>query len=436
MSRLERFLRLPQPDFESGEKTVPGVVSRRLLQKSGRSVELINRITVPHLSPEVRKCKSDIKMAAKEAEEFDRPAWQLLQRNIVYLPNQVFVRASTFHCDNWLRDTFIGTLFLDLPEVELQILNQFKNPDLHPHLPTTRLFPGNRFWAFDDESTMLGLIWRAKLSQKGIPLSSEERDDWIQRWQWVRQHVQEGFYTTPEGTEHSWFDTFQFSEPDVITYNQGIYAAGAIAAKKMLLENDQSVIESAKNAYQALTHKLGRLQFSRNIPYTDCSLLFGEFLAIHLFGQKLLPDGTVRKTMEMMPKIQRQIPVVSREDGSCLLPSEFNRPYQAGDYHNGAEWPTWSAIVQATAELHGARHDRAFWQDLFSRLQSNNHPEYIFTKSGGGRHPLSQENHLWNTVIYLAAKKVLDTEELEDIAKSRKLCQRGPTLYSEGSQIS
>lgn len=433
MSHLERFLRLPQPNFESGEKTLSNVVSRRLLQKSGCSVELINRITASYLSPEVRNCKSDIEMAVKKADQFDQLAWRLFQRNIIYLPNQVFIRASAFHCDNWLRDTFIGTLFLDLPEVEFRILSQFNNPDLHPHLPTTRLFPGNRFWAFDDESTMLGLIWRAKLFQKGVHLSSAEKDGWIQRWQWVRQHVQEGFYITPAGTEHSWFDTFRFPEPDVVTYNQGIYATGAIAAQKMLLENDQSVIEDAKNAYQVLTHESGRLQFSKNIPYTDCSLLFGEFLAIHLFSQNLLSDETVRKTMEMMPKIRWQIPVVLKEDSSYLSPSEFNRPYQAGDYHNGAEWPVWSAIAQATAELHGVRHDRALWQDLFSRLQSNNHPEYIFTGHSGGQHPLSQENHLWNTVVYLAAKKVMDPDELKQVSQSRKT-RLG--LYSEAFQIS
>jgi len=433
MSRLEGFLRLPQPDFESGGKTVPDVFLRRILHGLGGSVEIINRITASHLTPEVGDCKSAIEATAKEADLFDQPAWQLLQENIIYLPGLVFVRASPFHCDNWLRDTFIGTLFLDLPKVELQILNQFNNPDLHPHLPTTRLFPGNRFWAFDDESTMLGLIWRAKLSQRGMPLSSEEKDDWSQRWQWIKGHVQEGSYITPAGAERSWFDTFRFPDSDVVTYNQGIYAVGAIAAREMGLEDEQSIVDGAQKAYQAITHESGRLQLSRKIPYNDCSLLFGEFLAMHLFGQRLLQDETVVKTMAEMPKIQRQIPVISKEGGFYLLPSEFNRPYRAGDYQNGAEWPAWSAIGQATAELHGARHDRVFWQDLFSRLRGNNHPEYFFTGIDGGQHLSSRESHLWNAVVYLAARKVCDSEELEEIGR---LPQRGPTIYTEGFEIS
>ena len=414
MSRLERFLGLPQPDFEFGETNVFDEVRRRAIKGIGK-IEVINGLFAPFLSPEVKKIRSRIQEVAEQADEFSQPAWKLLQGNIIYLPISLFVRASPFYSDNWLLDTFMGTLFLDLPDLEFRLLNQFTSPDIQPQLPTTRLFPGNRFWAFDDESTMLGLIWRADLWQRGISLGFKESEDWAERWQWIRRHVQEGFYGTPPGIRYSRPDVFRFHKADVITYNQGIYAVAALSARKMELEEDQLVEEEAIQAYQSLASSPRRLKFSRNLPYTDGSVLFGEFLALHLFGRLLLSDETVERSMALMSRLNGQIPVVLKNDRSYLSPSEFNRPYQPGDYQNRAEWPVWSAIAQATSELHGGRHDRPFWQDLFYRLQRGNHPEYFYTGLRDVLHNRSRENHLWNTAVYLAARKVMNLEEREQL---------------------
>lgn len=200
------------------------------------------------------------------------------------------------------------------------------------------------------------------------------------------------------------------------TYNQGIYAATALAARKASIETDPEVVAKAIEGYQGLVLK-GRLTFSLFFPYKDLSSLFGEFLALSIFQEALLPDETVISTLEAHPKTPFGYPVVVREDNSYLGPQEFNRPYPPGDYHNGAEWTFFSAIAHATAELHGGRHDFGFWLNLFSRLQETNHAEYIQTNRAetGPGYPPSQVQHLWNTACYFAAKMVLSEEELREI---------------------
>lgn len=164
MRGLERIWHLNQPNFEFGEKTPPTVLFRRSIQGLGRHNEIFNRISSSHLSTEVRGLKKSVREATANASDFDKLALQLFNSNLLYMPNQVFLRASPFHCDSWVRDTAIGMLDLNMPDVELYLLSKSKSPLTYPQLPTTRLFPGNRVWAFDDESTMLGVIERAKLS--------------------------------------------------------------------------------------------------------------------------------------------------------------------------------------------------------------------------------------------------------------------------------
>lgn len=69
---------------------------------------------------------------------------------------------------------------------------------------------------------MLGLIWRAKLSQLGVGLQPGEIEKWQKSLNWIKKHDFNGFYFSPPGTERTWFDTYVSLE-DVFSYNQGIY---------------------------------------------------------------------------------------------------------------------------------------------------------------------------------------------------------------------
>lgn len=425
---------LSQPEFESGDKTPIGVTLRRTYHILGADLRPINALTAPFLSPELLAIQTSIEGQAAFQEHL-QPAYDLLKQNTAYLPNQAFLRASPFHCDNWIRDSFFGTLFLDKPDFEAHALSQFDKVDQTGHLPTTRLFPGKRTWAFDDESTMLGLIWRAKLAIGGVPLSDGERPRWEHRLKWIQSHTEDGQYVSPAGTERSWFDTYNFPRADIITYNQGIYAVSTLAAARLGLGNELDVAQAIEG-YQKLQHPSGRLQFTRSLPYTDVSSLTGEFLAMALFDEQLLSDSVVNNTMNSFPWTLVGVPVVATEGGGYLNPAEFKRHYHPGDYHNGAYWPLFNAMAQATAEKHGASHNRLFWQILIGNLQGSNNAEYLYT---GDRYPLGSYNPtrvgtIWNTGVYKAASMVMPPEELFQISTESDLLYNDPFI-SEASQM-
>lgn len=436
MRGLEGMWHLNQPNFEFGEKTPPTVLFRRSIQSLGRRNEIFNRISSLHLSPEVRGLKKSVKEATANAADFDKPALQLFNSNLLYMPNQIFLRASPFHCDSWVRDTMIGMLDLNIPDVELYLLSKSKSPLTHPQLPTTRLFPGNRVWAFDDESTMIGVIERAKLSRQGATLSQKELSEWKERWEWVKKHVQDGLYISPSGTERTWLDTYRFLKPDVIAYVQGIFAAAAIAADKLSLDKDPKTIQTAIEGYHSLQHPSGRLQFSKNIPYKDLSSLLGEFLSLAIFEESILPDEIAKKTFDYHPKTQFGYPVVVREDDSYFSEEELNRHYEEGEYHRGGEWPVITAAARAVAQAHGVPNDFIFWHNLLTSLKQSHHAEYIYTREREGlQYNPKMVNHLWNAAAYKAAKMVLDDGQLKELTTLGKQDETRNILTSEAADM-
>lgn len=412
----EQLFCLPQPDFEEGYKGPVQVISRRIAQQpqlAKHAPQIADRLFSQFLSPEIRHLKERI---VKHSDSSD-PALVLVRENTIFLPNEIFLRASPFHLDNWLRDSFITCLSLNDPTVEKHLLDNFvRRRNRTNHVPTNRLFASDRAWYFDDESTALSLIWRAKLLNLGYPLEQEEIQTWTDILNWIQGHDRNGFYVTPAGTEKSWFDTFVFREEDTITYNQGVYAVAVIAAKRLGLSVNDDHITEAVQAYNNLTHTSGRLQLSNKVPYTDVSALFGEFLSTSLFSQSILDKQIVEKTIESLPRDNRYgYKVVAREDGNYLDSAEFNRPYQPGDYHNGADWPLFDMIAQTVARYHGLSYDR---QSLIERLRllfETQNAEYIKTGSttiiGEPIYNPARTNHTWNAACYALTKQLLGVQE-------------------------
>lgn len=415
MKALERLERLvgwtSQGEFEVGGKHLGSVLTRKVVRKVGPEVvnPLSRLISLGGNDPRMM-----IESVRAREDEFMAPAWDLFVKNLYVLPRGLSLRASPFHGDSWLRDSFIGTLFLGSSSVLSEaLLSSFEDRRIHPQMPTTRLAGGNRVWRFDDESTMLGILWKANLQKGRGSLSEKEKQLWGEKWQWVKGHVEDGLYVSPEGSMRSWFDTFKFPRADVITYNQGVYAATALAAHRMGLEDDSKVVKEAQEGYQSLIHPSGRLQFSKHYPYKDVSALFGEFLSLRILEEPILSDKTVKATVSTLPRTETGYKVVVRENDSYLDPSEFDAPYRPGDYQNGADWPLFSATARAVGMLHGLPHDQLFWIRLFAELRRTNHVEY-FGNNGG------REDNLWNTAVYEAARMVFAEGELKMLAQFTK----------------
>lgn len=409
--------RLPKPDFEQGDKTLWSVASRRVLARLGP--ERINSLFAGSYWTQTL---SEVFTGDQQMDgEFLQPAWQLFRQNLYLPPEKMFLRASPFHCDMWLRDCFFGTLALqelDGRSRELNLLSQFEDPRTHPQMASVLLLGGNRIWAFDDEANMLALIWRGRLFyQKGVSLSHREREEWTERWNWIQGHVEDGLYTSPAGTDRSWLDTFRLEKPDVLAYNQGIYAVAALVADRLKLEKNRGMVSKAIRGYQNLANS-GRLQFSAGIPYKDASSLTGEFLALHIFKEPLLSYEVARNTFESLSPSLFGHRVITKEDNSYLDPQEFSRPYKEGDYQNGAVWPMFEAIARATAELHGLKHNFISWKELFSVLKQTKFAEYVDTGSIATWpiHNPTRVNHLWNGACFAAAKAVLSEAEQTKMA--------------------
>lgn len=435
MFGAEKLWHLPQPDFEHGDKTPWSVASRRILRKLGP--ETINSLCggsylTRAINQQLDECQTD-------DGEFLQPAWQLFRHNL-YIPHgKMFLEASPFHCDMWLRDCFFGTLALEKLNgrgIELNLLSQFEDSRTHPQVASVRLLGGNRIWAFDDESTMLALIWRGRLFyQKRVTISQEEREKWSERWQWIQKHVEDGLYVSPAGTDRSWFDTFKLEKPNVLAYNQGIYAVATLVADKLSLKRNPQVAKQAIKGYQRLTHPSGRLQFSRNVPYRAEDALTGELLALHIFNESVLPDRVVQETFDALKPSLLGHRVIAKDDGSFLDTQEFSRPYQPGDYQNGAVWPMFEAMARATYELHGGKHQFVSWLELFSVLKQTRYAEYVYTGQNEvyPRYNPTRTDHLWNGTCFATAKMVLSRAEQKQVVDFMK--DPKTVLYPEPAEV-
>lgn len=183
-----------------------------------------------------------------------------------------------------------------------------------------------------------------------------------------------------------------------------------LAAEELGLNTDSSESQSARLVYGSLLGRHGGLCFSLNERHlTDASALFGEYLAIKIFGKTLLEDDVVIRTLQSLAHDPNGYKVVAVDNGSFLRPSEFNRPYAPGDYQNDAEWPIFSSISQATAEYHGLAPDREIWEKVWKNLQDTQNAEYVRTGTHDLAYDPQRTNHAWNAAIYplLKERKVI-----------------------------
>ncbi len=401
----------------------------------------VRRLPQEAFSPEVSQLKDWLSGRLNPSD----PGHALIAHNTIFFPHEASLRASPFHMDSWLRDQFVGCLALDDATTELYLLNKFlEHRSNTGHVPTTRLMggelTGNRMWFFDDESNALALIWRAKIAKKGrridsydtLPNEKEALQDVLNE---IRTHVNDGMFYTGKGIEHSWFDAFDFHQKDVVTYNQGIYAAALQAAGFLGLDLEQGELRLAVERYNQLVHSSGRLQMSRNIPYVDVSSLFGEFLSQWVFGERMLDPDTLKKTYQSFNRLSRtDFMVVSKENGAPLDPKEFNESYPPGTYQNGAEWPVMSAAARFAA-FGRLDRDHGFWKEKIADLQRTRNAE---SNNGGGEFDPRRTHHLWNAAVYAMAKQILTPEEYYDSvhASPTQFGTLNAGMVSEANQLS
>lgn len=386
MKAVERYLHPPPHPNEVGERLLPQTIARYFAYDFPKThwtlvpqvlPTLTDHLPDMFLTPQIR----DLRVKLREAtSKIPQPAGELIRDNLIFTRSEGGLRPGLTYPDNWLRDQFLTCMALNDPEVESYLLNKFLDAQKKDgQLPTTRLFASNRAWYFNDESTMLGIIWRAKLVKMGVDLSKEEREKWRKALGWVERHSKGGFYTTPEGSERSWFDTFIFEKEDVLSYNQGIYAACLLAAEILGIKPKTTKFSEAKEAYHQVKHPSGRLKLSMNYPYKDTSSVVGDFISRRIFNEFILDHEIAIETVSSLYYENGGYRVVTEEDDDLLDPRHFNNSYKRGEYQVSAQWPAYSAIAEDTYEAHGYSYDPTFWNDHVNVLDETHKAEWIKT---------------------------------------------------------
>lgn len=322
-------------------------------------------------------------------------------------PSVGWLRPSPDYLDgNWLRDAFWTTGALG-PLVGRRALDHFGRQVRPEGQAPTRLgLDGNGNQYFDDESTLLYVLWAYR--DGGQPPGRLAR-----AWSWVGRHVKDGAYWTPPGNFRTWHDSFAFPADDVAAYNQGLYAAAALAAERLGIATAaeaQGAVAFYRHLYRA---DLGYLPFSFKLAYRDPSALVGETLARTLLGESLLADAAVLSTVDHLRRVGPGFRALAAADGAYLAQSAFSPSFPPGDYHNGGSWLLYDVLAWQAAALAGspsaqqtARERLAFevaWGSLY---------EY-WTTSDAGLLKGQRRDYAWNAY----ACRALDIEGLPSLSR-------------------
>lgn len=311
-------------------------------------------------------------------------------------PNSGWMRPAPAYNGDWLRDAFWTTGILG-SDVGRRALSHFgARLTLDGQAPTKLDPTDGAATYYDDESTLLYVIWTAR--DDAQPLERV-----IRAWQWISRHVVDGAYWTPTGTFHTWHDLLLFPSRDVASYNEGLYVVAAMAANELGVATPSDV-DAAALAYRRLYRSdLGYLPVSRHLDFHDASALTGEFLARTVYDRSILDDEVVVSTVRALTRSGEGFLVLSARDRGYLDPSAFFTPIERGRYQNGGSWLLYDAISWSTAWMAGA--DEAGGMAM-NRLQAESADgtlyEYLPTGALAGTAPAHSQygwdSYAWFTI--------------------------------------
>ncbi len=333
-----------------------------------------------------------------------------------------WVRPGGPYYEMYARDTFWVLMALRDIDLSGRIYRKFADQQYASgHIPTLLARDGRRE-AKEDESTLLFILWAYTLWKAGTRLQSEPV---TKAWQFVEKHVQRGRYVTGPGTYHYWLDTLGFGGPDVVAYNQGLYAVAARCARQMGIATSATQATEAEQAYRGLYRpEFQTITLSEKSDLLDVSSLAGEYLALHLTNRPILTDDQVQSTLQTFVVVTHSdgeflgYRVSSHNGGEYLDPSWLpestdNLP---GEYQNGASWLLYDALALGAGILHNDSTARGLLLSRFRsevRLERSLH-EYLSTHPNSpyfGVGPAYRRGYGWNAFAHIIGERVGLTDE-------------------------
>lgn len=355
------------------------------------------------------------------------PAYvETARANVREIGDRLAVVPSPVYANGiYARDAFYTSLGLEDPDLFEQAYRWFEsaqNPATGQITTAVPFDPNDAsLQPQDDETTLLFLIWSGLLARQGRPVDPEIV---ARAFEFVQTHVQDDLYVSAPGQFRYWADCWQVDKPEVITYNQGLYAL----ALRFLLEMEQpgvpqEMAERAAAVYrERYDEKLGFITQGRwraGRELQDGSALLPEFLHRWWFGKGLLEDAAIVATVDHRLRSASVndgagalagVKIIANADGSFSDARLYACPTlrNPGDYHNGGNWPLWTNIELALAySITPDPAYRAALETLVTReLAADGSPKEYWQLSPDsvGRVNPGRDTHAWNVLLAPAFK--------------------------------
>lgn len=314
------------------------------------------------------------------SDPVERRARQLIRDNTLVFGREIVLRPSRYHRDTFLRDAFLTRQYADSPLLDNAILDMIVKVrnQRTGYAPTSVFAFGRGGFQFPDESTFYSpiLLFQAE-NENHVTPKDEHRLAAEHATQFLIGQVNysTGFVFNQGQRRTYWADEVILPSCDVVAFKQGLAAVALKAAvtSGIISKSDSDYVKRVEEGYRKLAQEhSGRLPLSLATGWIDVSALYPEYLSLVLFGEKMLDDDVVKKTIASfappVPVEDEQqdlgLRVISDQANRYLEEKYFIHPQlphvfmdRPGYYQNGGAWLIWDQAALSATRLHGISLD-------------------------------------------------------------------------------
>jgi hypothetical protein len=339
----------------------------------------------------------------------------MVSHNLFILRDNIFVLPLRgFYRDMFFRDFRFASGYIDEPELDLNVLEQFERNQLEDgRIPTAISFVGHEAaftYSSDDETTLLYAIHVSNVALTNLDFLTPGRIKALNKaWSFIENHVEDHKYISPSGARRGHVDAYRFVSNDVITQNQGLYAVALrslIELNKLMkykfdFKPGDKDLKTAIAEYQKPVNSNGYLPLSRNEKASAVGGIFPDYLMMTIFKEPLLTDTQVQNILEVSPGIEfngyKEYPILTDLSGRSLNSLKFLNVCPEKTYQNNGIWPIWQQLLLSSAELHKVI-DNHYRAGELARLIDMRYPEWYQYRTDGSLY-LANQGYLWNVDI-------------------------------------
>lgn len=261
------------------------------------------------------------------------------------------------------------------------------------------------------ENALIFMIWSYRIFRNGGEPDMERFYDALS---YIKSFAKDGYYfagNTGKYDFKSWYDICSFEDDDVLTYNQGLYAAALVAAEKMGVETGLDAELAIRRYNELFLEEKGYFPLSKKKPQAlSVDPTVGEVLSYVFMDKKLLDDDKVKshyKKTFAAAKTPFGCKVTCDENGDFLTLEDFSAygevnkelaTHTPGYYSWGGSYYIYEMLFHIAAYIHGAEgaEDNLIWRSGIDFKIGGTYFEHINTVTGVG----NKANQGWNCCVY------------------------------------